>query len=76
MEAVTTLEKCGIPKEQLTAEKAEIYEQLAQVNREIRAERKHLALCQEIQDRLPKMERSLQRIEEKDEVKRNEYRRR
>lgn len=76
MEAVTTLEKCGISKEQLAAEKAEVYEQLAQINREIRAVRKRMALCQEIQGRLPKMERSLQRIEEKDEVKRNEYRRR
>ena len=74
-EAVTILEKCGIPKNRLAAEKAEIYEQLAQANREIRAVRKRLALCQEIQDRLPKMERSLQKIEAK-EVKRDEYRRR
>ncbi len=76
MEAVTILEKCGVPKEQLTSEKAEVYEQLAQINREIRGARKQLALCQDIQDRLPKMERSLQKIEAKDEVKRNEYRRR
>ena len=76
MEAVTILEKCGVPKEQLTSEKAEVYEQLAQINREIRVARKQLALCQDIQDRLPKMERSLQKIEAKDEVKRNEYRRR
>lgn len=76
MDAVETLKKCGIPKEQLTAEKAEIYEQLAQINREIRAVRKQLALCLEIQDRLPKMERSLQKIEVKEGMKRNEYRRR
>lgn len=76
VDAVVVLEKCGVPKEQLTTEKAEVYEQLAQVNREIRAVRKQLALCQEIQDRLPKMERSLQKIEAKDEVKRDEYRRR
>ena len=76
VEAVTTLEKCGIPKAQLAAEKAEVYEQLAQINREIRTVRKQLALCQEIQDRLPKMERSLQKIEAKEEVKRDEYRRR
>ena len=75
VEAVTVLEKCGIPKAQLTAEKAEVYEQVAQINREIRVVRKQLALCQEIQDRLPKMERSLQKIESK-EVKRDEYRRR
>ena len=56
------------------AEKADVYEQLAQINREIRDVRKQLALCQDIQDRLPKMERSLEKIESKDEVKRNEYR--
>ena len=76
MNAATALERCGIPKDRLTVEKAEVYEQLAQINREIRTARKHLALCQEIQNRLPKMERSLQKIEVKDEVKRNEYRRR
>ena len=40
MDAIATLEKCGIPKEQLTVEKAEIYEQLVQINWEIRAVRK------------------------------------
>ena len=76
VDAVMALETCIISKERLTTEKAEVYEQLAQINREIRAVRKQLALCQDIQDRLPKMERSLQKIEAKDEVKRNEYRRR
>ena len=55
MNAATALERCGIPKDRLTVEKAEVYEQLAQINREIRAVRKQLALCQEIQDCLPKM---------------------
>ena len=74
MDAVVVLETCGIPRERLMAEKADVYEQLAQINREIRDVRKQLALCQDIQDRLPKMERSLEKIESKDEVKRNEYR--
>ena len=50
MEAVAVLEKCGIPRDRLMTEKAEIYEQLAEINRQIRAERKKLALCREIQD--------------------------
>ena len=74
MDAVVVLETCGIPRERLMAEKADVYEQLAQINREIRDVRKQLALCQDIQARLPKMERSLEKIESKDEVKRNEYR--
>ena len=77
MEAVAVLEQCGIPRERLLNEKAEIYEQLAQVNRDIRAERKKLALCQEIQSRLPQMEQNINKIEEHTkEVERDERRRR
>lgn len=77
MEAVAVLEKCQIPKERLTAEKAEIYEQLAQINRKIRAERKKLTLCRDILDRLPQMEHDINKIEEHaKEVERDEHRRR
>lgn len=77
LEAVAALEKCGIPKDRLTIEKAEIYEQLAEVNRQIRAERKKLALCREIQSRLPQMEHDINKIEEHTkEVERDERRRR
>ena len=60
------MEQCGIPLERITAEKAELYEQLAQVNREIRATRKKLALCKEIQDRLPQMERTIEKMESRE----------
>ncbi len=77
MEAVAVLEQCAIPKEQLSNEKAEIYEQVAEVNRQIRAERKKLALCRDILDRLPQMERDINKIEEHTkEVERDERRRR
>lgn len=66
MEARTVLEHCGIPLERITAEKAELYEQLAQVNREIRAIRKKLALCEEIQARLPQMQRMVEKIESRE----------
>lgn len=66
MEARAILEQCGIPLERITAEKAELYEQLAQVNREIRATRKKLALCKEIQDRLPQMERTIEKMESRE----------
>ena len=69
MDAVADLERCGIPRERITAEKAELYEQLAQVNREIRAERKKLALCKEIQDRLPQMEQTIEKIESREREK-------
>jgi len=76
MEAVAVLEKCGVPRERLTAEKAEIYGQVAEVNRQIRAERKKLALCRDILDRLPQMEQDIQKIEMKDEVIHDDSRRR
>ena len=60
MEAVKQLEKCGISAERLTEEKAEIYEQLASLNREIRAERRKLKLCQEIRQQIPDMEQDIQ----------------
>lgn len=63
MEALAVLENCGIPRERLTTEKAELYEQLAQLNRQIRSERKKLALCREIQQERPKLEQDIQRIE-------------
>ena len=76
MEAAAVLEQCGIPRERLVNEKADIYEQLAEINRQIRAGRKKLALCREIRGRLPQMERDIQRIEERGEVNRDERRRR
>ena len=74
MEAAAVLEQCGISRERLTAEKVELYEQLAQVNREIRAARKKLALCMEIQDRLPQMEKSIENIESREHEKFNGHR--
>ena len=76
MEAVAVLEQCSIPRERLSNEKTDIYEQLAQINRQIRAERKKLALCREIQSRLPQMEKDIEKIEMKDEVIRDDDRRR
>ncbi len=66
MEAEAVLERSGVPREQLTAEKAAIYEQLAQVNADIRTARKKLALCKEIQNRLPQMEQTIRNIESRE----------
>ena len=76
MEAVAALEGCGIPREALKEEKAGLYEKLAELNRKIRMERKKLAMCREILDETPKMERELKTIETVKEVKHDERRRR
>ena len=74
MEAVAVLERCGISQEQLIAEKAGLYEQLAQVNRDIRTARKKLALCEEIQNHLPQMERAIEKIEYREQEQHNGHR--
>ena len=75
--AKALLDQCPIPRERLAEEKAALYQQLAEVNREIRAARKQLALCQGIQNNVPQMGWDIQTMENKmKEVKRDERGRR
>ena len=77
MKAVKLLEDSGIPQEVLKEEKAEVYEQLSEVNRNIRAERGKLKLCREICRQTPAMEQDIQKTEEhQKEVREHEHRRR
>ena len=64
-DAVAVLETCGIPKESLTREKAELYEEIAAVNRKIREQRKKLDMCAEILSKTPEIVENLQKIEPK-----------
>ena len=66
-----------VSKEQLMAEKAELYRQLADINQEIRRARKEISLCETIERNRPQMERDIQVAEAKaKEVERDAYRRR
>ena len=77
MDAVSALEQCGIHREQLMAEKAELYRQLADINREIRRARKEISMCDTIERNRPQMEHDIHVAEAKaKEVEREEYRRR
>ena len=70
------LDHCPIPRERLTEEKAALYQQLAEVNREIRATRKQLELCKAILYNSPQMEQDIQAAEgrlEKPEQKREHH---
>ena len=64
-EAKATLDACGISRQALTEEKADIYEQLAQFNKQIRAERQKIKLCREIADSTAKMQQDIERSDEK-----------
>ena len=77
MDAVAALEQCGVPREGLIQEKAELYDRLAELNRQIRAERRKLALCRKTQNSLPRMEQEIDKAEAREsEVRTNEHRRR
>ena len=77
MDAVSALEQCGIHREQLMAEKAELYRQLADINREIRRARKEISMCDTSERNRPQMEHDIHVAEAKaKEVERDEYRRR
>ena len=77
MDAVAALEQCGVPREGLIQEKTKLYERLAELNRQIRAERRKLALCRKIQNILPQMEQEIDKVEARErEVRTNEHRRR
>ena len=77
MKAVKLLEDSGVPREVLKKEKAEVYEQLSEVNRKIRAEQEKLKLCREICRQTPAMEQDIQKTEEhQKEVREHEHWRR
>lgn len=63
IDASALLNDCGISREGLAAEKVEIYEKLANLNREIRQCWRDLKMCQEISSETPKLEQRLQRME-------------
>ena len=58
-EAKAILDACGVSRQALTEEKADIYEQLAQLNKQIRAERQKIKLCREIADSAAVMQRDV-----------------
>ena len=58
-EAKAVLDACGFSRQTLTEEKADIYEQLAQLNKQIRAERQKIKLCRAIADSAAVMQRDV-----------------
>ena len=71
-EAVAVLDKAGIAPEALRQEKAGMYNELAEINREIRTVRKKLKICEEIKEKVPKMEQDIQKQEPVHRKKRGE----
>ena len=63
-DAKEVLDTCGIPREALLAEKADLYEQLAQVNQQIRQKRWKLKQCKEISETAAIMQKDIDRVEQ------------
>ena len=69
-EAVAALERTGIDQNTLRQEKAGLYNQLAEVNREIRTVRKRLKMCAEIREKASKIEQDIRKPETVRQMKR------
>ncbi len=65
LEGEKILEESGISREALAAEKAELYDQLARINQELRAVKKELAMCQELQAQADKMREDIEKTEQR-----------
>ena len=63
MDAEAILEKSGIPKDTLVKEKAETYQALADINREIRELRTNISLCRDIRHNTPQMEKDIKIVD-------------
>ena len=73
VEAKAMLDACGISRQVLTEEKADIYEQLAQLNKQIRAERQKIKLCRDMADSAAAMQRDVAAQEKSQHEKETEY---
>lgn len=63
MDAEAILDKSGIPRDELTREKAETYQALADINREIRELRTNISLCRDIRYNTPQMEKDIKIVD-------------
>lgn len=77
MDAVAILNEAAINRDSLSSEKAKVYGEIADVNRQIRETRKESALCDSISDSIPKIEKQIAATEhpKEKEVLRDEFRR-
>ena len=67
------LDGCGVSRQVLTEEKAAVYEQLAQINKRIRQERKKIEMCREIADSATKISQDITAQVKYLHEKENEY---
>ncbi len=59
LSAVKVLENAGVSVEKLLAEKAEVYEKVATINREIKAVKRDISLCDDVMGNVGRMEKQM-----------------
>lgn len=64
-EAEALLDKQPKSQRQLTLEKAQIYNAVAEINREIHSLRQELTLCEEVKKKLPQISRTIEKVEQR-----------
>ena len=74
MDAVKLLDGCGVSREALSQQQAELYTKLADLNREIRQMRKQLKICEEIRAQATTMRENIREIEAPERQRQSQHR--
>ena len=74
MDAVKLLDGCGVSREALSQQQAELYTKLADLNWEIRQVRKQLKMCADIQSRTAEMKENIREIEAPERQRQSRHR--
>ncbi len=64
-QAEALISKCSKSPVQLTAEKAAIYKAVAEINQEIQALRREIILCEEVAVKAPKIQKTIEAVEQR-----------
>ena len=73
LEAEKILAESCCSVEELTAEKSELYDQLARINQEIRAVKQEIKMCQEIQSQAASMQKDIEEAEQRKALEDKEF---
>ena len=74
MDAVKLLDGCGVSRKSLSQQQAELYTNLADLNRELRQVRKQIKMCADIQSRTTEMKENIREIEAPERQRQSRHR--
>ncbi len=74
LDAVKLLDNCGVSRETLSQQQAELYTKLADLNRELRQVRKQLKMCEEIREQAVAIQENIREIETPERQRQSQHR--